>query len=289
MHLFTIAVAFILALGLRCLDLPAEDTWPDRWGRSLFLFLFPPILLLMTALSVIIMGAEGQMFGMDSSWPSYIFCLLFIVISIGILCKLGYQGYLSHQEISKYSQELVAGKKARILETDFPYSAQIGFWNSQLVISRGMLNTLDSEHLAAVIAHEQAHYYHRDTFYFFWLGWLRSFSFWLPNTEALWQELLLLREIRADARAAEKVDSLLLAESLLKIAKEVLLSVKPNLFKFPESNCSAGLSCTLPRDRLTERIDALLCTTAPLVRSNYWFLGWIILAFLPLITVPFHY
>lgn len=285
-HLLMIALSIILAWGLRFLDLPSSDSWQQRWGRSLFLFLFPPILLLITAIAVIFMGSDGEMLGVKAGWFGYLFALLFIILAIAVLVKLGYLGYISQQTVTQYSQELVAGKKARILETNFPYSAQIGFWNSQLVVSRGMLNILDLDGVKAVIAHEQAHYYYRDTFYFFWLGWLRSISFWLPNTEALWQELLLLREMRADARAAQEVDSLLLAESLLEIAKQTL---QFNPLAISEPHCSVGLSCTLPRDRLTERIDALLTQTALSDRSSYWSFCWVILAFIPLITVPFHY
>jgi Zn-dependent protease with chaperone function len=50
------------------------------------------------------------------------------------------------------------------------------------------------------LAHEQAHAHYRDTFWFFWLNVLTS---WLPHTEALWQEILFLREIRADEKAKE--------------------------------------------------------------------------------------
>ena len=285
-HLLMIVLAIVLAWSLRFLYFPSEDSWQQRWGRSLFLFLFPPILLFITALSVICMGPDGNMLGLQAGWFGYLFSLLFIILAITVLFKLGYLGCISKQEIAKYSQELIAGNKARILETNFPYSAQVGFWNSELVVSRGMLNTLDFDRLKAVIAHEQAHYYYRDTFYFFWLGWLRSFSFWLPNTEALWQELLLLREMRADARAAEEVDSLLLAESLLEIAKQTLTA---RTLELDYLHSSVGLSCSLPRDRLTERIDALLAETAPITGYSYWYLSWIFLAFLPLITVPFHY
>ncbi|MDJ0727697.1 MAG: M48 family metalloprotease [Prochloraceae cyanobacterium] len=286
MHWLMIIFAVIFAWALRSLDFPVEDSWQKRWGRSLFLFIFPPILLLMTAFAVIFMGSDGTMLGLHASWLSYVLCLLFNILAIAILLKLSYQGYISQREINQYSQELVAGKKARILETDFPYSAQIGFWNSQLVVSRGMLNILDRDSLEAVIAHEQAHCDRRDTFYFFWLGWLKVFSFWLPNTELLWEELLLLREMRADALAARKVDSLLLAESLLEIAKATIGS---NYFKLDDRSFSVGLSCSLPRDRFTERIDALLSETVAIEDSSYWYLSWAIFAFSPLITVPFHY
>ena len=165
------------------------------------------------------------------------------------------------------------------MPTDFPYSAQVGFWNCELVVSEGLLNSLDREHLNAVLAHEQAHVYYRDTFWFFWLGWLRYLTSWLPNTEAWWQELLLLWELRADRKAAEQIDSILLAESLLRVAQDTLQDV---------SILCANFSCTVPRTRLAERIDCLLDETPLISSSPWWSWSWTILLFIPLLTIPFH-
>ncbi|NET89293.1 MAG: M56 family metallopeptidase [Kamptonema sp. SIO1D9] len=185
----------------------------------------------------------------------------------------------SCQGLRSYSQLEVAGKIAHILDTNFPYSAQIGFWHSDLVVSKGLLQTLDKAHLQAVLAHEQAHDYYRDTFWFFWLGWLRFCTSWLPNTEALWQELLLLREMRADRQAAERVDPLLLAESLLEVAKAPL--------QFSDS-FSVAFSCATPPNRLAERIDALLTNSESPSSANFWSWSWMLFALIPLFTVPFH-
>ena len=149
-----------------------------------------------------------------------------------------------------------------------------------------MLDHLDSDHLAAVLAHEAGHGHYRDTFWFFWLGGLRRLTIWLPNTEALWQELLLLREIRADRWAARSVDTLVLAESLMSVITAPLMA--------PESVC-ASFSCAAPRSRLAQRIDALLeadTLTASGI-SMFKILPWqwaaIAFALTPLLTIPFHY
>ncbi|MGK7876434.1 MAG: M56 family metallopeptidase [Xenococcaceae cyanobacterium] len=273
-----------LAWGLRLAASQPTGSWIQRWRRSLFFFLFPPLLLLMTVLAVLYMGPQGQMLGLKASWFSYFLALGFIGWAGVFLLNLAHQGWLSRLQVRTYSQQLVAGKMARILDATFPYSAQIGFWQPELVISRGLLNTLDRAHLQAVLAHEQAHYQYCDTFWFFWLGWLRSFTAWLPNTEALWQELLLLRELRADRRAAEQVDALLLAESLLVVAQRVS-NVSVNL---PESFCVA-LSCAVSCNHLAERIDALLIEPESPSSSGWWTWSWMLLPFLPLVTVPFHY
>ena len=175
--------------------------------------------------------------------------------------------------------QLMEGRTARILERPVLFCAQIGFWQPELVVSEGLLQTLTPEGLDAVFAHEQAHYYYRDTFWFFWLGWLRRLTAWLPQTEALWQELLLLRELRADRWAAQKVDPLLLAETLLLVASHGAIA--------SEDICAA-FGCAAPRNRLLERIDALLepVDTAP--QAGSWSWSWVLLSLLPLVMVPFH-
>lgn len=69
---------------------------------------------------------------------------------------------------------------------------------------------------------------------------------WLPNTQALWEELLLLRELRADRWAAQHLDGLLIAESLL-------LLVSNNMI--PTATFAAAFGATDMSDRLAERID----------------------------------
>lgn len=285
MHTLMIFCALILALSLRAIPLKKTRTWQNRWQQTLFFFLFPPLLLLMTAIAVLCMGYKGVMFGWQVGLFSYSLAIGFIIVSSILLLKLFYQAWRSQQKIQSYSQQIVEGKLAKILEINFPYSAQIGFWKSELILSQGILNILDREHLKAVLAHEQAHYDNRDTFWFFWLGWVRSFTAWLPQTELLWQELLLLRELRADRQAVQKVDSLLLAESLLLVTQKVSQFPFSNI---PQSFCAA-LNETIYQNRLEERIELILSEDNSSFDCTGWSLSWIILLLLPLITVPLHY
>ena len=141
-----------------------------------------------------------------------------------------------------------------------------------------MLQSLDPAHLKVVLVHEQGHLHYRDTFWFFWLGWLRRLTSWLPQTESLWQELLILRELRADRWAAQHVDRLLLAEALLSVVSAPQIQ--------PENVC-ALFSSAVVRNRLNERINALL---EPELSSNLegrsW---WLLLVLLPLIVILFHH
>lgn len=283
MHLLMMVVALLLAWIIRLYSPLSTLPWTSRWQRSLFYFVFPPLLVLMTAIAVMVMGCHGEMLGWQSSWYGYLSALGFVSFAIINLGKLAYQGWQSTQRIITYPQQIIEGKNARILDIYFPYSAQVGFWNPELVISKGLLNTLDKDHLNAVIAHEQAHADYRDTFWFFVLGWLGRIAPWLPNTDDLWQDLLLLREIRADRQASYQVDPLLIAESLVIVAQKInLISGKMT----PEMMGVAFHDKVLS-GRLNERIDALLTESdSPLI--DPWNLSYILLTLIPLILIPFH-
>jgi hypothetical protein len=143
-----------------------------------------------------------------------------------------------------------------------------------------ILDTLTPDHLEAVLTHEQAHHYYRDTFCFFWLGWIRQVTPWLPQTQTVWQELLLLRELRADRWASARTDSLLLAETLLLVVEQSTL--------FPEGVCAA-FSNIAPPHRLVQRIEALLSEPEPISQNHFGACSWILFAALPLIAIPFHH
>lgn len=282
MHLLAILTVVMLAVIIRYQSTQSISNlgeWSQRWYRTLFLFCFPGLLLLTTAITVLYMGCHGEMLGMKAGSIGCFISGGLILLASGSLLKLAIQGDRSIQQLRNYPTQTIGQTTARVLELDLPYSAQVGFWRSELVISRGLLTALDEEHLAAVFAHEQAHVKYRDTFWFFWLGWLRSFSFWLPNTEVLWQELLLLRELRADRQAAKSVDFLLLAESLLTVAKAP--------WEFPV--WCVSLNDGKIGDRLQERIDSLLNQAEPVAGDRWHNWSWLCLLLMPLLTVPLHY
>ena len=167
----------------------------------------------------------------------------------------------------------------QLLDIPMLFAAQIGFWRSRLFVSQGLLDSLDAQHLEAVLLHERAHAHYRDTFWFFWLGCLRQIMPWLPNTQDLWEELLLLRELRADRWAAQKLDGLLLAESLLAMVSSNML---------PSETFAAAFGSTNTSDRLEERIDFLLADPEPLPQFSWRSLLWFGFALLPLAVLPLH-
>lgn len=280
MHLWAILTVFVVDWIIRQQPISQANQWSKRWYQALFLFLFPALLLLTTAGTILYMGCHGEMLGVRAGSLGCIISGVLLVFAFGSWLKLAAQGDRSIRQLANYSQQIIGQTIVRILPTDLPYSAQIGFWQSELVVSSGLVEVLDEEHLAAVIAHEQAHLHYRDTFWFFWLGWIRSFTFWLPSTELLWQELLLLRELRADRKAAEAVDFLLLAESLLIVAKAPLQ---------PAPAWDVGLNDAQIGDRLNERIDSLLNETESVPVNQWRNWSWVGLLLLPLLAIPLHY
>ncbi|MBH8574781.1 M56 family metallopeptidase [Nostocaceae cyanobacterium CENA369] len=280
MHLIMILTALAVSGILRCSVYNSHGSWNVRWRRSLFLFLFPPLLIFMTAIALIFMGPQGKMGGVYTGWFSYLLALIFLAFFAVLCIKLAFQGWQSVKSARDCPLINIEGTQVRLLKTEALFAGQIGFWQPELVVSQGLLQTLSPDHVGSVLAHEQGHYNYRDTFWFFWLGWVRSCTAWLPNTEPLWQELLVLRELRADSYAASQVDPLLLAESLL-------LSVSSTNVISTEI-CCAGLGVPGVGDRLEQRIEALLAPPEPAPELNWQSWNGFLLALLPLVTVIFH-
>jgi Zn-dependent protease with chaperone function len=292
MHLSLIVLAIAIACGVRLWARSGLDQ-SRRWQHTLGLFLLPPLLLLITAIAVLRMGKQGQMLGLPVGEIGYTCALCFLGIAGILLLWRSVLGWRSLRQISHYPMvaveqtgaHLAESTQAHLLEIDLPFAAQVGFWQPRLVISQGLLSQLSPAQIAAVLVHEQAHLYYRDTFWFFWLGWLRQLTIWLPNTEYLWQELLLLRELRADRWAAQRVDSLSVAEALLCLSRAPLA----NLENLNWQNSCAAVSADAAITRLEERIEALLSKTEPSFELATLSWTWLLLALLPLLTIVLHH
>ncbi|MFN6396422.1 MAG: M56 family metallopeptidase [Aphanizomenon sp.] len=276
MHLFMIVTAVTIAYWLRFSGKILPGNWYLRWQKTLFLFLFPPLLIFMTVTSIVSMGTQGKMGGIYTDSCSYLLALITLGCFYILGVKLGFQGWKAIKSARECPQINLAGQQARLLKTQALFAGQIGFWRPELVVSQGLVKTLSPAHLESVLAHEQGHYLYRDTFWFFWLGWVRACTAWLPNTEPLWQELLILRELRADSYAASQVDALVLAESLLLVVSSNSMT---------SDICCAALGTG---DRLEQRIEALLIPSEPISEAQLQSWHIFLLAFLPLIAVIFH-
>ena len=286
-HFVMILGSLCLAWGLRYSWQNSNDadqlSWLQRWQKALVCFVLPPLLVVMTAIAVLCMGADGQMIGFEAGRLSYAIALIFLIYSVVRSVQLALNGWQSLQKLENLvvdlpSDHLIA-EPVKLLNMPMLFAAQIGFWRSQLFISQGLLDQLDRDHLEAVLLHERAHAHYHDTFWFFWLGCLRQVMPWLPNTQILWEELLLVREVRADRWAAQYADGLVLAESLLAMVSS---NMQPETF-------TAAFGATSGSDRLEERIDFLLANPQPLPQFSWRSLFWIGFSLLPLAVLPLHY
>lgn len=277
MHLTLILLAIGSALLLRVKPVTSASGWAARWQQALTGLVLPPLLLLSTAVAVSTMGTRGQMMGVPVGWLGWVLTCSFLLLAAGLLLVLGWQAWRASRRLQGLPIAQLKTETVSVLPVEALFAAQVGFWHPRLVVSQGLLDRLTADQLEAVLTHEQAHRYYRDTFWFFWLGWLRRLTVWLPATEALWQELLLLRELRADRWAAERCDSLLLAETLLQVTQAPLLEAERCGAAFGDQSC-----------RLEVRVEALLASErSTLQPPDCW--GGLLPALLPLLTILLHH
>ncbi len=292
-HLMLLGLVIAMAWILRRILPRSGSSWGQRWSRTLSALILPPLLVLITLVAILWMGPQGEMVGAESDRVSYGLACLLLGIAVGWAGILIYRSCRSIRKLRSYGQEWLADQPVRILDSSTPFAAQVGFWEPELLISQGLRTALTPTHLQAVLIHEQAHHHYRDTFWFFWLGWLRCLGSWLPDNDSLWQELLVLRELRADHWAAQQVDPLLLAEALLQV---VSLESQAGA-EVTDPACSAAILSghlsshteATALDRIEERIQALLEGHSldappfpPQVLTGIGLVLW------PLLTIPFH-
>lgn len=279
MHLILILTSLFLAYGIRIISQILESKYQKKWGLSLFFFCFPPLILLMTCVVIIFMGYQGEMWGIKASKFSYYLSISFFIYAILKLTNNIYSHFKTWSILQKCTDHQIKSHKYKLLKSNVPYAAEIGFWHSQLVLSQGLIDLLSQEHLMAVIAHETAHRNYKDPFVFFWLFYLKKLGFCLPNNDNLWENLVLLRELRADQTAAKKVDYLLIAESLLQVTSSIMTH---------KNQVNNELECAFYDNRLQIRIENLMEKKEDLVTNNYVEIIWLLLIFIPWLFFPFH-
>jgi Zn-dependent protease with chaperone function len=256
MHSSLLLITGVIAVVWRWRWRSSTRSWQARWQSALVAFCLPPLMVMLAAGAVLSMGHHGTMMG----WSvSPVGCW----VSLAVLAWLGSVGAYTlgramqtALRLRQYATVVLpSGGQARYLDIDLPMAAQVGLWQSSLLVSRGWLEQLPPAEQHAMLAHEQAHAAYHDPLCFLGLGMIRRFSGWLPSTPALWEELLLLREMRADRRAAEISDPLLLAELLVKLSRQMTLSTQGCT---PDLEPCLGFNEAQSLSRLEQRVNALL-------------------------------
>jgi Zn-dependent protease with chaperone function len=295
MHSSLILLTILLAVAWRWqgqgLQARSMDrSWQGRWEAALNHFCLPPLMILLVAGAVLSMGHHGTMMGRSVSpvgcWASQgvlLFGSSVLVYSLG-------QAVAINLRLRQYATiTLPQGDQARCVPIDVPMAAQTGLWHSSLLVSQGWLDQLTAHEQQAILAHEQAHASYHDSFWFLGLGMLRRFAFWLPSTNALWEELLLLREMRADQQAAQTSDPLLLAELLVRLSRQRVLGMPSSALGTDIEPC-VGFNESLSLSRLEQRVNALTePDSMPKARpSVLGRLAWLLTATLPMVATWLH-
>jgi Zn-dependent protease with chaperone function len=121
----------------------------------------------------------------------------------------------------------------------------------RVLLSRDLIERLNDDELAAVLAHEIAHLEARDVPIVFAAGFLRDFVAWNPLAHIAFRRLLTDRELEADRRAATMTrDPLSLASGLLTVFE--LMRGQRNYLQ------RGALAVLRPRTRITRRVTSLL-------------------------------
>lgn len=295
MHSSLILLTIVLAVAWRLTWRGSQgrslaSSWQTRWESALSAFCLPPLMIVLAAGAVLSMGHHGTMMGWSVS-PAGCWVSRGVLIFLGgvLAYSLG-QVVATDLKLRQYPTiTLLQGEAARCLPLDLPMAAQVGLWRSSLLVSKGWLEQLTAKEQQAILAHEQAHADSHDLFWFFWLGVVRRFTVWLPGTQALWEELLLLREIRADRQAAQTSDPFLLAELLVKLSQQMTQAMQSPALD-TDFEPSTGFNEPLSLSRLEQRVNALVepGPTAETHLPAVGCLAWMLAAALPLATTWLH-
>ncbi len=113
-----------------------------------------------------------------------------------------------------------------LVMSDYPFSFVWGFWRSKLVLSSGLLRTLNADELTGVLEHEAAHHARRDNMAKLLLSACSYASLAFPLSRLLlrWraEEVELICDEVATARTTAPLD---IADALVKLHRQALTPV----------------------------------------------------------------
>ncbi len=116
-----------------------------------------------------------------------------------------------------------------LVMSDYPFSFVWGFWHSKLVLSSGLLRTLNAEELTGVLEHEAAHHSRRDNLSKLILSGCgyTSLAFPLSRLILKWraEEVEMVCDEVATARTSAPLD---IADALVKLHRQALTPIAPS-------------------------------------------------------------
>jgi Zn-dependent protease with chaperone function len=157
--------------------------------------------------------------------PARLACLAAGVLLLGMLCWILIAASASVLRARQRQRELLSllahgdPKVPGALVVDHPAAAAycLPGLRPEIVISAGVLDLLDADELAAVLAHERAHLRERhDLVLLPFLALLRAFS-WAGITTRAYRAVGLLLEMHADDRVLRQMPARELATALLRV------------------------------------------------------------------------
>mgnify|MGYP001296105042 CR=1 FL=1 len=302
MHLILLAGVVGMALLIRWSSIVKRPAFPKAqdWQGTIVALILPGVLLLSSAVAILIMGHHGRMWGLPVNGVACWMAKLSLGWAVCHGIRLGWEQW----KLERWLQTLpllepwdlpegVLPPETIVYYLDLPQimAGQTGVFRSRIVVSEGLLS-LPTDQIQAVLAHEQAHFQYRDNLWGMAIGWLRGIGAWLPGSDRLWQDLLLLRECRADAQAAQTTDPLVLAETLVLAVRSSVLE------QSRDSSGTFSLACIglqTASDRVSYRVESLLEVEAAIQKQPPGFsIGWVtlgslLLGLLPLGSIAFHH
>jgi Zn-dependent protease with chaperone function len=138
-----------------------------------------------------------------------------------------------------------------LLPTGLSGAFAVGVKRPKILISEDLIDGLEDDELAAILAHELSHIHSRDVSVVFMAGLLRDMIAWNPVAHIAYRRLTSDREIEADRRAAAMTGSpLAVASGLLKMY-EIVKGRRP---------CTGrvALAFVRPGGRIARRVSHLL-------------------------------
>lgn len=157
-----------------------------------------------------------------------------------------------HELVVSLDDSMKLAKMPEVLCLPERVSGAFAVWGRRprILVSKDLLEALDTDEVEAVLAHELAHLEARDVQLVFGAGMIRDLFAWNPFAHAAFHLLVVDREVEADRRAAEVTGKpLAVASGLLKMFEHSKGMTRRN---------KTALAFLRPRGRVTARVNRLL-------------------------------